>query len=316
MISIFGLRRERSDRSNSGAPSWLKKLVIMLTLVIVLALALFPGFHSVPAGHRGVILEFGKPIGIALEGLYVWTPYWRQSVIDIPVQTLKFEDPHAESASKDLQRVAAKIAVNYHLDASKADEIYKTLSISWEDRVIRPALQEVVKATTAKYTAEELITKRPLVQTEIKDDMIERMKVYGIIVETINIVDFQFSKSFADAIEAKVVAEQNALQQLNVLQTVRIQAQQRIAEAEGIAKSEAARAQGTANATITKAKAEAEALRLTREQLNSNVLQLRSIEKWDGKLPVLLVTSDGKQIPFIIDISKLIGKNATQVNVP
>ena len=293
-----------------------KRLIIIVVPIIVLLVAVFPVFHSVPAGHRGVILEFGKPVGIADQGLFIGFPYWRVSVVDISVQTLKFEDPHADAASKDLQAVLAKIAVNYHLDPTKVDEIYKSLNLAWEDRVIRPNIQEVVKATMAQFTAEELITKRAVVQLQVFDAFTKRLQPYGIIVEAINIVDFQFAKSFSDAIEAKVVAEQNALKEENNLKTARILAQQRVANAEGLARSEVAQANGTAISTVLKAQADAKALELLKQQINPQLLQLRSLEKWDGKLPVILVTADGKQIPFIIDISSIIGKNQTAVTKP
>lgn len=287
------------------------KYIVAVVAVTVLAVSFFPAWHTVPAGYRGVILEFGKPVGIAGEGLITWIPYYTRGIVDIPVQTLKFEDPHASVASKDLQEVSAKVAVNYHLDAGKIDDIYRNLNIAWEDRVMRPNLQEVIKSTTAKFTAEELITKRPLVQEEVFKEFILRVQTYGIVVEAISIVDFQFSQSFSQAIEQKVTAEQDALKERNKLEIVKNIALQQIAQAEGVAKSEVMRANGSAVAIVLKAQAEAKALQLKREQLNDVILQLEAIKQWDGKLPVFLVASDENGTPFIIDISKIMNQTST-----
>ena len=287
--------------------------IIGLIAVVAIIFGISPNWHSVPAGYRGIVLEFGKPIDVAGEGFRLLTPGWQYSIVDIPVQTLKFEDA-ANAASSDIQDVKAIIAVNYHLDASRVLEIYTNLNVAWEDRIIRPNLQEVVKANTALYTAQDLIQQRPKVQIGIFQTFAERLKPYGVIVEAINIVDFKFSEAYTKAIENKVVAEQETLRERNVLDRVRIQAQQRVAEADGIAKSDISRANGSAVARILEAQAEARALQLLNEQLTRNgtqVLQLRSIEKWDGKLPIF-ITSGGQQIPIFIDINKLINQTAVR----
>lgn len=290
-----------------------KKLILFiigLVSVIAVAAVLFPGFQTVPAGNRGVILQFGKPIGVANEGLYLWIPWWTQNVAIIPTQTLKFQDPHADAASKDLQQVQTQVAVNYRLDASQVQQIYTTLNFGWEDRVIRPNLEEVVKATTAKYTAEEVITERPLVQQEIYESLANRTKSYGIIIEAINVIDFQFSQSFTAAIENKVTAEQQALREKNVLEMVQIQAQQKVAEAQGLANAQVIQAQGNANATLINAEGQAKALQILRSQITGDLLQYQSIQKWDGKLPIVLSTGDGK-VPFIISLGNISSTRTT-----
>lgn len=293
--------KERGDKSRRSIISL--KTIFTAIAVLVILVVVFPGFQTVSAGNRGVILQFGKPIGVANEGLYVWVPWWTQNVAIVPVQTLKFQDPHADAASKDLQQVQTQVAVNYHLDPSRVQEIYTTLNYGWEDRVIRPNLEEVVKATTAKYTAEEVISDRATVQAEIFDALSSRTKPYGLIIEAINVIDFQFSASFTKAIEDKVTAEQQALREKNVLQMIQIQAQQRVAEATGLANSQVIQAQGNANATIINAEGQAKALQILRSQITGELLQYQSIQKWDGKLPIVLSTKDG--IPFIINLGNI-----------
>jgi regulator of protease activity HflC (stomatin/prohibitin superfamily) len=153
--------------------------------------------------------------------------------------------------------------------------IFKELSFNYPTTFMTPALQEAVKSSTAGYTAEELITKREAVREDIKRVLVEKIAGRGIVVDSFNIVDFDFSQSFNAAIEAKVTAEQNALAAKNKLAQVQYEAEQNIATAKG----------------------KAEAIRIESAALNSNpqVLELRAIEKWNGVMPQVT----GGSVPFI-----------------
>ena len=155
----------------------------------------------------------------------------------------------------------------------------------YELRVIKPNIAESIKATTALFEAEELITLRESVKLQFKDILTERLEDYSIEILSVSIVDFQFSPEFASAIEAKVTAAQKALEAKNKLEQIRYEAQQQVIQAEA-----------AANATILKATADAEAIKLIRESLTGEYLSYISIEKWDGKLPYLF---GGETIPFI-----------------
>lgn len=249
---------------------WIKFGLFALILVIVI----FGCFRSIPAGHKGVMLTFGKANEIPLdEGLNFKIPL-AQKIVRMSVQTLKYESG-AGAASKDLQIVSTTIAVNYHLNADTVAMLYKEIGIDYSVRVIQPAVQEVVKAATAKFTAEELITKRPEVKDLIKIELKERLDIRGIFVEDISITNFDFSESFNKAIEAKVEAEQLKLKAERDLQRIMVEAEQK----------------------ITQAEAEAESIRIQSKALNENpdILQLRAIEKWDGVLPKVT----GGATPFI-----------------
>ena len=193
--------------------------------------------------------------------------------MDVKIQKDEVEAP---AASKDLQTVRSVVALNYHLDPEQVATVYQEIGIDYNSRIIAPSLQEAVKAGTAEFTAEELITKRPDVRERIKVLLTEKLTPRGIILDEFNIVEFEFSPTFNEAIEAKVTAEQDALAAQNKLERVKFEALQRIEEAKGKAQA----------ITI-----ESQALRN-----NPQVLQLRSLEKWDGKLPQFL-GSDA--IPFI-----------------
>ena len=255
------------------------KLAIVWSVVAVVVMVLvFGTFRIVPAGSRGVLLNFGEAVEIRNEGLNFKIPIV-QSIVKMSVQTQKYE-ALATAASKDLQDVRTNVALNYHLSPDSVLSTYRDLSIDYSDRVINPAVQEVVKAVTAGFTAEELITKRPFVKDKIDMTLAERLSKYGIVVETVSITEFAFSEEFNRAIEAKVTAQQQALKAENDLTRIRVEAEQQIASAQ----------------------AEAEGYRLINEQLKSSpaALQAKWIEKWDGNLPQV-VTSDNSGMMFMVN---------------
>jgi prohibitin 2 len=169
-------------------------------------------------------------------------------------------------------------------------------------RVIKPNIEETLKATTAYYKAEELITKRDEVKATFDDILNERLSKFDIDVVAVSLTDFQFSKSFSDAIEAKVVAEQDALQAKNKLEQIRYEAQQLIIQAEAQKNATIAKAMGDAQARIIEANATSEAIRRITEQMTDEYALYLWLNQWDGKLPVVY-TGDGQDI--IIDISQL-----------
>lgn len=251
----------------------IKKIVSAFVGLIVL-LILFSAFGTVGAGERGVKLRFNAVTNTVYgEGLYFIIPFIERMVImDIKVQK---EEADAQAASKDLQTVTSRIALNYSLDPEHVVSIYQNIGIDYKRRIIDPTIQEAVKATTAKFTAEELITHREEVREQIKGLLTEKLNNTGIMVEQLSIINFDFSRTFNDAIEAKVTAEQSALAAKNKLDQVKYEAQQAIAQAEGKAK----------------------ALQIEATAINTNpqIIQLRAIEKWDGKLPQYT----GGATPFI-----------------
>lgn len=273
----------------------ISRLVGVFVLLIVVAFVLNNTVVQIPAGSKGVLMMFGKPTYIMDEGLNFKIPIV-QSVQLMSIRTLKYE-AKPSAASKDLQDVFATVALNYHLAEGETLNLYRNIGTNEmvEETIIQPAVQESVKATTAQYNAEQLITERPVVKGLIEENLKKRLGERGVLVETISITDFQFSPSFTQAIEQKQVAQQNALKAERDLERIKIEAEQIKAQAEG-----------QANATLTKAVAEATAIGLQGKALreNQDVITLRSVEKWNGQLP--LVT--GSDIPFILNLQDLKAK--------
>lgn len=267
--------------------------------IIVLVVVLSASIKIVEAGHRGVLTRFGAvDTSVSLnEGIHFVTPF-RDSVIPIEIRTLKTVES-AASASKDLQDVRTEVALNYHVSPENAQILYQQLGFEHGVRVVSPAIQESVKQVTARFNAEELITKRETVKTEIEQQIKQRLASYNVLVETISITEFKFSDQFTRAVEAKVEAEQRALQANNELRRIEIEAQQAEAKALGEQKANVARAEGVRQANILQAQGESEAIKIIDEQLRNNprYLEWLKTQQWDGVLP--LVTGGDGATPFI-----------------
>ena len=265
------------------------KLVgIAIIALIVIAVVAAASVQIVDAGHRGVLLHWNAvdtaspPLS---EGLHFVMPFQDQ-VVNMEVRTLKFVKS-TSSASKDLQTVSTEVTVNYHPAPESVNTLYQKVGLDYQNRIITPAVEEVVKQVTANYNAEELITKRPLVKSDIETEISIRLNAFNIVTEVISITDFQFSALFSQAIESKVEAEQKAQKAENDLVRIEVEARQREQQALGIAAANIAQANG-----------EAEAIRIINEALanNPNYLDWLKTQAWDGKLP--LVVGEGGT-PFI-----------------
>jgi prohibitin 2 len=274
--------------------------------VIIVAILIVSSVKIVDAGNRGVLLNFGAvDVSRSLdEGIHFVVPV-RDNVVQMEVRTQKITEDTV-SASQDLQDVSTQVALNYHLDPDNAQVVYRQLGIDYANRVIVPAIQESVKQVTARFNAEELITQRESVKTEIEQQIRARLAAYNIIVDTISITEFQFSPEFVRAVEAKVAAQQRALQAQNELRRIEIEAQQAEARAVGEQQANIARAEGVRQANVLQAQGEAQAITTIDEQLRQSpsYLEWLKSQKWDGQLPLVVggggTGANGQSVtPFI-----------------
>jgi prohibitin 2 len=261
------------------------KIAAVVITFIVIIVVMFESVVIVEAGHRGVVLYLGAVENRVLpEGVHFIIPFAEQ-VIQMEVRTQKFQ-AEASAASNDLQEVQTVIALNYMIDPKEANRVYQLLGVSYADRVISPTIQEAVKASVAKFNAEELVTKRETAKGVIAQAIRNTLTSNNIIVENVFITDFKFSESFATQIEQKVVAFQKFLTEQNNLKAVRVIANQNVVQAEAAAR-----------ANIAKASGEAQAIELITGQLRSSpeYLQWQAINKWNGQLPY---ASGSGAVPF------------------
>ena len=212
------------------------KILIAVVIFAVIIVFMFESVVVVQAGHRGVVLYVGAVENRVLgEGIHFIVPFAEQ-VIQMEVRTLKFQ-ADATAASNDLQEVQTTIALNYHISPSQANIIYQELGADYTDRIIAPTIQESVKASVAKFNAEELITKRVTAKGVIAQTIGNTLSARNIVVETVFITDFAFSQAFASQIESKVVAFQKFLTEQNNLKAVQVVANQTVVQAQGGSKS-------------------------------------------------------------------------------
>jgi regulator of protease activity HflC (stomatin/prohibitin superfamily) len=269
--------------------------------IIIISIIAVSSVRIVDAGNRGVLVQFGKVDTDASldEGLHFVVPF-RDNIIQMEVRTQKLVET-TDSASKDLQDVSTQVALNYHVNPDRAQVVYQQLGFDYANRVIVPAIQESVKQVTARFNAEELITKREAVKDQIEEQITDRLAAFNITADAISITDFQFSELFKSAVEAKVAAQQRALQAQNELRRIQIEAQQNEAQAIGDQKANIARAEGIKESNVLEAEGEAQAITIIDKQLKDNPTYLDWLKatRWDGKLP--LVTGGGGQgvTPFI-----------------
>lgn len=252
---------------------------IILTLLILAIISTF--FVVIPAGKRGVLMEFGQVKEVILaEGLHPLIPVVN-TVEKLSVRVQK-QEIIVQAACQDLQNISLEVALNWHLDASKIYLVFQQIGNQNQiiDKIINPSLSEVIKSVTAQYTAEEMITQRSQVKTEVDTKLCDRLKIYYILMDDLSFLNIHFSDRFQEAVEAKQIAEQEARR------------------AGFIAK----KALKKAEAKVNLAKGEAEANRLIQASLTPEILQRQTLKKWNGHLP--LIVNSGSQ--KILDINELI----------
>lgn len=234
----------------------------------------------VPAGYSGVRVTAGKVSPTVLSaGPHFKIPV-AQSIVNID-NRIQRTDVTGNAASKDLQNVSSNVSVNYRVQASESANLYSNIGSGWDETVVRPAVQESLKAVMAQFTAEELITKRQETSTQIAEIIAQKIEPYGLSVSAVNILSMDFSAEFNAAIEAKQTAQQNALKAEQDLARIEVEAQQKVVQAE----------------------ADAKANRIRSESITDQILMSEFLEKWDGKMPY--VVGNESQI---LDISSLISQ--------
>ncbi|MEG3974973.1 prohibitin family protein [Microcoleus sp. herbarium8] len=251
-------------------------LYIVGGIVFIIAALILKPFTIVGPGERGVMMRFGKVQDAILdEGIHPILPIVT-SVKTLSVRVQK-TDAKADAASKDLQSITTDLAVNWNVDPAKVNQIFQQIGDEEQivSSILSPAISEVLKAATSKKTAEEIITKRTELKTEIDNSLKKRLEPYGVIVRDVSLINFGFSPEFSKAIEAKQIAEQEAKQ----------------------AEFTVKKATQDAQAQINRAKGQAEAQRLQRQTLTSEILQQQAIEKWNGQFPTVM--GGGGTLPLI-----------------
>ena len=297
--------RFQDTHNNPYIPDFIEKnpghTVAYLVIGLILLVTIADSIHSVPPGHRGVMVTFGKVKEVNLgEGLQFKLPYV-QEIIDMKVM-LEKEEVQESAASSDLQEITTTLTVHFNIMPTDAWKVYQTMRKDYHGLLLRPVIQEDLKATTAKFTAEELVTTRAVLVQTLTEKLRESLAPYGIYVQTVNFVDFQFSQAFREAIEAKVTAEQDALKAKNILVRIEYEAQQKIIQAEADRNATIIAAEGDARRVeisalaeafrvTTEANATAEAIMMITNQMTPEYARYLHLMQWDGKYPTTMLGS-------------------------
>lgn len=252
----------------------LKKGIKWVVLAIVALIFIFSAWGSIDAGERGIKTRGGAVVGTLEQGYYMKLPFIEEvHEMDVRTRSISYEkgegfNNQLSGASKDLQDVSIGVVTTFHIDPSKVGIIFSSYSSvdNYQTVVIEPIVKNVVKTVTAQYSAEEIAsTKRAEINEKVNAKLAEELATKDAILESANTTNFDLSKAFTDAIEAKVTAVQLAEAQKNKLEEVKYKAQQ----------------------TIETAKAEAESIRIKAQSINSqggaDYVKLKAIEQWDGK---------------------------------
>lgn len=268
------------------------KVVTHAIIAVIILIIFFGSWGTVGAGERGIKTRFNAVVGIVPQGLYFKLPFV-ESVhkMDVKTRTINYDKNGSEGdasdtsqlfgASKDLQDVKIGVVVNYHINPEAVSKIFAEYSSvkNFEQNVIEPMVREIVKSTSAQYTAEELVTKRAEYSDKVNTELASRFVEKNAVLERFSVTNFEFSTAFSQAIEQKVTATQQAEASKNKLEQVKFEAQQQ----------------------IEKARAEAESIRIQAQAINSqggaDYVQLKATEKWNGVLPTNFVP--GSSIPFL-----------------
>lgn len=244
----------------------IRKIIIIAAIALLCIVVVANCITVVNAGHTGVVVTLGKVNeGVLQEGLHFKAPFV-QKIVKIDNRIVKLE-VGTEAFSKDLQTVETTLAINYRVDTAKSYSIYKNIGANYEQVLVVPAVNEVLKAITAQYTAEESVTNRALISDGLVQGLNDKLNNIGLYITDVNIINFDFSEAFITAIEEKQVAQQQLLKAETEKQTAITNAE---AEAETLR---------------IKAEAEAEANNKIKASLNEDIIRSKFYDKWDGKLP-------------------------------
>lgn len=274
---------------------------------------------TVPTGHTGILTTFGKVEDITLEaGVHFKLPVQKVVVMDNRTQVAKIT---LTCFSSDIQEVLVDYSMNYQIDKSNAQTIYKNIGTDYYTTVMQPRIQEVVKSVIAKYTAESLIESRDALSNQITDTLVDELGAYNIEVVSTSVENIDFSDAFTNSVEEKVVALQTKLKTQTEEEQKTMQQEENAKRAEIQANADAAvkeiQAQADANVAKIEAEAEAEVKKIQAdadayagekqaevnkklaESVTDELVKYLTTQQWDGKLPAYFVTSDGTVLPIL-----------------
>ena len=254
------------------------------------AFIIVPAIAAVPPGQRGVVYRWDggidqNPRG---EGVSFIVP-WFNHITTMSVRTQKIYSSKVYAQSADLQEITVVASINFHVDPAKSAYLYQKVGPNYGDTVIQPALFQRTKAAVGQIKAEDFALQRDNLATTIASQLTTQLKDYGIVVEYVNIEDAIFDPAFVKAVKLKIIAQQEAKRQENLIAAKAAVKQQTIINA-----------QATARATLIKAIAQAQANKKVAASLTNALLNWRFFDTWDGTMPTTLLGSAANALNLLL----------------
>lgn len=252
-----------------------KSKVIAGVICVILVIGLIIFFASttiVPTGHIGVVTLYSKVQDRYLDAGFHFISPFVEDVHDIDIRTQKYSNT-VEGSAKDLQIVNITLSINYQIKPDKASQLYAEVGENYTDIILNPALQSGLKASMAKFTAEEMVTKRSEVATSITEELNTRLEEY-FIISAVNIENIGFTEEYNKAIEAKTTNQQKAEAEKAQLEIIKVQNEQKINTAEAEAKVRELQSQSVTEQSL--------------EQLRLEI-QRELVNKWNGVMPTYML---------------------------
>lgn len=278
-----------------------KGLIIAAVAIVAVIILSVSICVSIPTGHTGVVTTFGRVESYVLdEGIHFKLPW--QKVVTMDNRTQK-GSVTMQAFSSDIQQVDVICTVNYGVNRSTSQDLYKNVGVHYYDTVMLPRINESIKSVFSKYTAESLVGQREKLSTQILEILLPEMNSYGIDVSAVSVENIDFTDVFTDAVEAKQVAEQAKLQATIEQEQKTIEekaiAERKTISAEAEANVQKIQADAEAYATKVQAEADAEANSKIAASMTQELLKYLEIKQWNGILPKIYSGNGGSLIPII-----------------
>jgi regulator of protease activity HflC (stomatin/prohibitin superfamily) len=261
--------------------------IVVGIVIVVLTIMLFScSMTTVDTGHRGVKVRFGEVIGEGLpEGLYFVNPL-TTDVKNIDTRVLSW-NASTQAYTRDVQQATMQFVLNYRLDPTKAHIVFQQVGADWATKLVGQVVFEEMKREVGQHEAVDLISQRDQAARTIEKNVTGLLARRNVIVTGFQLTNIDYTTEFEHAVEAKVIAQQNAIEEQNRTVQVREKANQQIETAKGNAES-----------TILNAKAEAESIEIRARALerNAKLVEWEAVQKWNGTLPQYMM---GSSVPFI-----------------
>lgn len=296
MSSPFPPKVQRPQLPSSGnLGGWLSVPVIIAVLV---GLVIWMSYTPIDEGEVGVKLRWGQAVDVMQPGFNIVLPFV-ESVVRLPTRRQIYRpDEPLNAYSKEIQAANCVVSVNYSIDPAKAIAVYQRYGENFVATIIAPTLNKRFKEVFGGYNAKDIVNQRLKLGQEVEKSVRDNMPD-GIMIETVQIENIDFSDAYENAIEATAQAEAAVRKAQQELEQRKVDSEKIVVQANAEAQARVAQAKAEADATRLRGEAEAAAIAAKGAALrdNPNLVTLTAAEKWDGKLPSTMVP--GSAVPFI-----------------